>query len=196
MLNNNKGITLTEIVVVIGILGLISEAVFLFISQGYKSWQMTRDQAEAQDNARMALEKIVEEIREIQPSDQGAASIEAAGDTSFIFYSNVDNDSDVEKVKYYLDGSDFKRNVIEPVGKQYTGNGITYLRARYVRNNDIFSFYDETNKVIAKDVNGNIPIDKISEVHIKIMVDYNPNQVPNAIILETDANLRNKRLNL
>jgi len=196
MFRNDKGITLTEIVVVIGITGLIIESLFLFINQGYKSWRTARDQATAQENARSALDKIVEEIREIQPSGPGGASIDSAENNSFIFYSNIDIDSDIERVRYFLEGTDFKKGVIEPVTNVNTqeityptANETKYLKAHYVRNIDLFSYYDKDNQQIGNDQKSNI-----TEVHIKIVVDYDTNQPPGAITLETDANLRNKSL--
>lgn len=197
-LNNQKGVTIVEMIVVLGIVGLIIEGVYLFINEGYKNWRYSRDQATAQDNVRIASDRIVQEIREIQNADSGAVWIESAISSSFIFYSNVDADSDIEKVRYYLSGTDFYKGVIDPVENegQITypqENEIINKRASYIRNTDIFTYYNAAGEAIT---DTDLQKTETKSVHIKFIVDYDTSKIPSAITLETDATLRNIRDNL
>ena len=193
-LKNQKGVTIMEMIVVLGIVGLIIEGVYLFINEGYKNWRYSRDQATAQDNVRIASDRIIQEIREIQRAESGANFIESATSSSLIFYSNVDADSDIERVKYYISGTDFYKGVIDPVENEGqitypAGNEIVNKRASYIRNTNIFTYYDFEGSVTTE-------INDIRQVHIKFVVDYDTSKIPSAITLETDATLRNIRDNL
>jgi hypothetical protein len=54
------------------------------------------------DEARKGIETMVKEIRMAKEGENGAYPIEYAGDKEFIFYSDIDGDGRVERVRYFL----------------------------------------------------------------------------------------------
>lgn len=194
-IKKNYGVTLLELIVAIGITALILEAVILFVNQGYKSWRYTRDQSEVQNEGRMALDKIINEIRKSEDSG-GAYAIEKSEPDNLTFFSNIDSDTDIEKIRYYLENNQLKKGVIHPVNGKYEGEGINEnisIVANYIRNTDIFIYYGENYPINSEPV---INVTDIRLIHLKFVIDYDPNNLPEALTLESSVVLRNKKTNL
>ncbi|MEA3452766.1 MAG: prepilin-type N-terminal cleavage/methylation domain-containing protein [Patescibacteria group bacterium] len=100
----NKGFTLIEMLVAIAIFGLISGALFSLIPFLYKTNNYAWNQAYAIDEARRGVKVMVREIREARAGGDGSYIIEKAEDSEFIFFSDIDNDGDIERVRYFLGG--------------------------------------------------------------------------------------------
>ena len=61
---NRKGFSLIEMMVALGILSLIIIGLVTFFSGGTRAWVTGQYQLEAQRNARLAIDRMVKEIRE------------------------------------------------------------------------------------------------------------------------------------
>lgn len=97
-----NGFTLVETIVSIAIfvliIGLVTGAIlFVYKTQGY-----TKEESLAVGEARRGVDELVKEIREAQPGEDGSYSIERAADKEFAFYSDIDQDGKMERVRYYL----------------------------------------------------------------------------------------------
>jgi len=97
-----KSFTLIETLVVIAIFTLIMGALAGSIVMLYRTYGYTWEQSIAIDEARRGIEIMVKEIRGASTGDDGSYPIEKAGDKEFIFYSDIDGDGKVEKVRYFL----------------------------------------------------------------------------------------------
>ncbi len=105
-----KGFTLTETLVAVAIFALAMGGVTVAVMSAYQTQNFTRQQSVAIKEARRGIETMVKEIRAAGPGEDGSYPIEKAGDKELIFYSDVDQDLRVEKVRYFLGsaGSDSK----------------------------------------------------------------------------------------
>ncbi len=94
--------TLVEALVALFIFSVLIAGIFglTFILYRTKSYEWEQSLAIAE--ARRGVEKMVREIREAREGENGAYPIEYAGDKEFIFYSDVDDDGKVERVRYFL----------------------------------------------------------------------------------------------
>lgn len=97
-----KGITYVETLVSIFILTLILGAILSFVVFLYRTNDIAWQQSVAIEEARRGVDLMGKEIRSAQPGDNGAYPIEIADDKQFVFYSDVDNDNKVERVRYFL----------------------------------------------------------------------------------------------
>ena len=95
-----KGFTLIETLVVIFVFSVVIMMTGNFIVMGYKTQSYTYQQSIAINEARKGIEVMVKEIREAQTGENGAHIIEDAQEKEFVFYSDIDNDNRVEKIKY------------------------------------------------------------------------------------------------
>lgn len=202
--HNFNGITLMEVLVSLGIFLLLSLTIYTFIKQSYRIQDFSLEQSISIAEAQRGVESLVKEAREALPSDTGAYAIEYGSTHEFIFYSDFDRDSTIERVRYYLNGSDFVKGVTEPTGNplQYLpSNEVKKTISRYVRNSvtePIFYYYngdwpgDTVNNPLTTPIN---PTDlRMLKIYLKINV--RPERAPTDYILESYVGVRNLKNNL
>lgn len=106
IINNNFGLrdgfTLIETIVAIFVFTLMIGSVAAAIVMLYRTGGYITDQAIAIDEARRGVDTMVEEIRKARYGEDGSYPIELAASKEFVFYSDIDKDGEVEKVRYYL----------------------------------------------------------------------------------------------
>lgn len=198
-----RGFSLIEVIVTIFIFTLTLTAVTGFIIYLYRAYSYSFEQIQAINEARKGIETMVKEIREAEYGDDGSYPLKEAGDFQFIFYSDIDRDESVERVRYFLDGTDFKKGIIEPSSDppQYvlTDETVSIL-SFYVRNTSesIFTYY-----------NGDWPTDSVNNplptltrltdtklMHVYLKINIDPDRPPDNFELESDTQIRNLKTNL
>ncbi len=145
---SQKGFTIIEMVVVIGIFGLISVGLIALVSgvlvQGTRQGTSLADT----DQARRVSLRLNQELRNAEYSDSGAYPLNTADNQQIIFFSNVDNDTDIERVRYYVQNGALYRGEVQPSGSPVTYNTANEV-SRVVQNNvangsnPIFYYYNE-----------------------------------------------------
>jgi len=197
-----KAFTLIESLITIAIFILVLGATVGLILGLYRAHYYTFQQAQAIEEARNGVETMVKEIREARAGDDGSYIIEKADDFEFIFYSDIDKDKETERVRYFIDGTDFKKGVIETTGEP--SKYITdpedpsftekiFILSKYVRNQPpIFHYFDGDMQELPPPAR--LKDTKLMRVYLVINVD--PNQLPQDFVLESDAQLRNLKENL
>jgi len=186
--------TLTTIAITVLALGAVSWAIISF----YRANGYIIQQAIAVDNARRGIEMMIQEIREASYSDTGAYPIVSVSNTELIFYSDIDRDNNVERVRYTLNGSILERGEIEAAGDPLVydeSNEITGVLSEYVRNSaaqPLFIYFDSSGNEITDLDN----VNKITLVKINLIVDVLEDRVPEEFILKSTAQMRNLKTNL
>ncbi len=100
----SKGFTLIETLIAIAIFGLLAGALFGLIPALYKINSYAWNQAYAINEARRGVKVMIREIREARTGGDGSYPIEKAEDGEFIFFSDINSDDKVERVRYFLGG--------------------------------------------------------------------------------------------
>ena len=100
--NKETAFTLVETMVAIAVFVIVLGALFGSILVIYRTYGYTFEQSLAIDEARRGVEIMVKEIREANSGEDGSFTIEKANDKEFIFYSDIDNDGQTERVRYFL----------------------------------------------------------------------------------------------
>ena len=174
---NNKGFSLIEMMVALGILSLIIIGLVTFFAGGTRAWVTGQYQLEAQRNARFSMDRMVKEIRE-------GSSISSGSNATSITIN-------------YL--ASFGKS---PVTYSLSGSGTTISRdtnplvdnVLKIAGEDIFKYYDSVKQYIPDhsdpDINLLNNIYKISKIHINLKVDVDKDDAPD-ITLNSDINLRN-----
>ncbi len=191
-----KGFTLLEVIIAIFIFILAMAGIFEATFYLYRANSYVIQQSSAIGQARKGIETMVKEIREARNGDDGSYIIEEAQDFEFIFYSDINGDGKTERVRYFLDGTDLKKGVIEPEGwpVRYPQNKevITTISS-YVRNQPpIFRYYDGNGNELPAP--SRLTDTKTMEVNLVINVD--PNRTPQDFNLRSKVNIRNLKTNL
>lgn len=191
-----KAFTLIEALVTLTIFIIALAATVGMILGLYRAHAFTFQQALAIEEARNGIEIMVKEIREARPGDDGAYIIEGAQDFEFIFYSDIDKDGDTERVRYFVEGTDFKKGVVNPTGDPLwydpTQETVSIL-SKYIRNAPpIFRYFDGSlNELPAP---ARLKDTKLMRLYLVINVD--PQKPPQDFVLESDIQLRNLKENL
>ena len=94
--------TLIETLVAIFIFTLAMGAASAFIIVFYQTHAYASEQSAAIEEARRGIKTMVKEVRAAKTGDNGTYPIERADDKQFIFYSDIDNDGQTERVRYFL----------------------------------------------------------------------------------------------
>ncbi len=120
MLKGKKGVTLAELIVSIGILGLILAPVSMIMYTGYKSYFVEENTTVTQEKARQAMDSIIEDLRRLEfenrvynPDKTLKPLADPAGGRLTLTRDG--------QVYYYLDGSVLKKLDNGNVSKSWDG---------------------------------------------------------------------------
>ncbi len=194
-----RGFTFVEMLVTTAILTLISGAIVGSILMLYKGNRFAMEQAIAVENARRGVEQMVRDIREASYSDGGAYPVVSIGSTTIAIYTDLDRDDDVELVRFALATTTFTKRVTNPTGTPATyneANGTVTSLSSHVRNTEqgipIFEFYDANGIEITSYTN----VTPVAFVKVSLVVNVNPETLPNEYVLRSSATIRNLKVNL
>ena len=129
MLCREKGLTLVEILVALAILTIVLGTAINLYLQGVFSWQRQDHFLEAQDNLRIAADRLVRELRQAQRLDGASSSSRAI---FYLLYPENNNTLTEQRVYYYLQGNVLYREwkgVANPVASHITGFSLEYAPA-------------------------------------------------------------------
>ena len=188
-----RGFTLIETIVAITVSSIVFVVVFGFVYYFYRTSGYNLSQMIAINSARKGMEITVREIREATFSDQGSYLIKNAQDQSITFYSDIDKDLKIERIRYFLDEDILKKGITESNDsfKYLDENEEIRILSNNVRNLEepIFTYYDENNNEV-EDLQ---VVADIRMIQIKLIINTDPNRPPGEFTLVSNAQLRNLR---
>jgi type II secretory pathway pseudopilin PulG len=192
-MRKERGITMIETLVWIAVfisamLATVSALLYFYRTNAYAI-----EQASATASAQRGLEQVIRTIREGAYSSQGAFPIVSIAENDFVLYADIDNDFQIERVHYYIVGTDLMRGVLEATGNppDYTGSETVTKMAEYVRNVaqgvTTFRYYDELGTEITNYANWTA----VRFVKVTLAVNVNVATLPNQLTLNSSAAIRN-----
>jgi len=139
---------------------------------------------------RSTLTEIEKELKSMEPSNIGNYPIEEVSSTNIIFYSDIDNDGLVERIRYFLDKDKLNKGVVSPSGNPLTYN-LSQEKIKTVLDGisfpyQIFTFYDEN-----LNENNDIANIKTIKVSLKATIDLKGQTYEDYIII-SPRNLKTK----
>jgi len=97
-----QGFTIIETMMAIAVFTLIWGALMSMIVLIYRTHGYAMEQSMAVSEARRGVDAMAKELRQARYGDNGAYPIEKAASKEIIFYSDIDDDGQAERVRYYL----------------------------------------------------------------------------------------------
>lgn len=203
-IKNKNGFTLLEMIVAMTLFLITSGIVAAYIIRGYQANTFTVEFSDTIRFAKRGIGMMEKEIRESVYAQNGDYPIVEALDQSFTFYSDADSDNAIEKIRYYLNGTNLMRSITEPTQTL----PITYPAAneaistvtQYIQNTStpVFYYYNEDYPADTANNPLTTPADvnNIKLVRLYLKVNISPLKVPHNFILETFVQLRNLKNNL
>ncbi len=198
---DRRGVSLLEVVVAVGIFAAATVVTSTFIFQGYTANRYALEMSDAIEHARVGIAAMAKEVREARFAENGDYPIVLADTQSFTFYSDLDSDAALERVRYFLSGTNLQKGVIEPVGSPATypaGSEVVTTVSQYVRNaaEPVFTYYAGSYPTVTIPLT--TPATPISVrlliLHLKINID--PFTAPGDFTLDQAIHLRNLKDNL
>jgi hypothetical protein len=171
------------------VMGGISSAMLFF----YRTSNTTFQGSVAITSAQQGIDRMMRVIREAAYSSNGAYPIVSLAANDIVFYADIDTDSAIERVHYYLSGTSIMRGVLDPTGDppSYTGTETTSVVATNVRNTaqstNLFTFYNASGTIMT-DLGD---IGALRFVGASVVVDVDTNRLPAAVTIRSSAALRN-----
>lgn len=200
MNHSQSGFTMIEVSISVLVISAIVVILGSFATLYQDSFSFTLNQTLTQEQVNSSLTKILSELRETRVSEEGAFPIQSALDQDLAFFADVDNDQSVELVRYYLTGTSFYRQVIEPgqTTPLYQGTGSTTLISDQIRNGSqpVF-FYYNGNWPADTTSNPLVPAERLLDtrmIGIRLLVNTSPMEQQD-IVIETQIHLRNLKTN-
>lgn len=191
-----RGISLVETVVVIAITTMVAGSLLSAIRYFYVNNAYVFEAATSVDSARRGLATALADLREASYADDGSYPVSGAATSSITFFSDVDSDGGVERVKIWRVGTTLYKVVTNASGNppSYAGqSSSTTTIATYLRNatsTPLFTYYDSDGVQLSTT---STPLASVSTVGTTVQIDLNPNRAPQVFTLTGSATLRNLR---
>lgn len=186
--------TIIEVLVWIMVFVFAILAIVASIQYFYKTNTYAVEQSSAVASAERGVKNMVRAVRETTYSVNGAYPIASMSDHTLTLYADIDGDGRAERVRYFIEGTALKRGVVvasTDMQNPYVGTEEISVLSDNVRNIeqdvDTFEYYDTNNSRIT---NFNAVID-VRFVSINVVVNVDPNKLPNQLTLRSSAALRN-----
>lgn len=198
-IKNNRAFTLVELIIVIAIIGVIGVVVGKFAADVFSYNRTFNGTFSTIDDAEKLLRPMTQEIRSASSSNTGAYAIDAIGDYSFSFYSDIDNDGLKEWIRYALSGTTMTKEVIKPSGNPLIYNQANKVTTTFLSNVQnqgaslpIFTYYDSTYTGGSTGVvTSSGGLDTIRLIGITVRLDADPNKPPAPVDVTTKVSIRN-----
>lgn len=199
-----QGFTLIEVLVSISILLMIGTGIITFERSVLTNTKVLQAELNSQQQVRRTLATFVSNVRAATQSGTGGYAIENAGTSSLIFYANIDKDSLVERVRYFVATSTLMRGVIKPTGNTYLPASESVSRVVSDVANDssspVFLYYDKAYDGFTSSSTDPLPLPiSIPDIRlIQIVLTVNPNGVRSPVMqtYSTEVSIRNLKDNL
>lgn len=199
----DAGFTLIEMLVAIAIFVIVSVGLVALVSNVFISSSRQSNLLADSDQARKLAFNIINELRNAAVSSTGAYALATADNQTLTFYSNIDSDAGVERVRYFAQNGKLYKGVLEPVGDPLTYNPANekiFVVQNNLANgiNPLFYYYDGAYD----GVNGSALSQPVSVTAVKfIKLDlkvYNTGGVTNTNFYTVTASgsIRNLKENL
>lgn len=192
-LNNDRGYSLIELLIVITITGMIAIPLTLFAIKGATSYTFL----EAQSNTSVELNILMNRITKVV---RGATSVDTASPNTLTVYGYFSpQDTTIKKIRYFVAGTNLNIGVTPPTGTapnySYNSNDevITTTRVDLVMGGKpLFTYYDDSGNVL----NTGFATSQVKNIGIFLSANPNIKQVKTPISMSTRVSLRNLKTNL
>ncbi|TXI88586.1 MAG: hypothetical protein E6Q34_12165 [Burkholderiaceae bacterium] len=195
--------TLLEALVASGIMVLVITGGWSLAKNVLSFNTTTYDGLSAQADLLKVLSVWSNEIRSAAPAETGAFPILAAATNTLTFYSDINDDGVVERVRYFLSGTKIQKGVIVPTGTPLAyvaGNEtiIDQVQNVVASATSIFQYYDSSYTGTASStapLPSPVSTSAVRMIKINVNVDRNASRPPGAVEVTTQISLRNLKDN-
>lgn len=103
-LRSEAGVTLTEMLVVMVLLGSVLAVAYMTMDLSRTMADTTQARAMASDQARSAIDGMTRELRQAREIVENGGGFVTAAERDCVFYADINHDSVPERIRYYVSG--------------------------------------------------------------------------------------------
>jgi hypothetical protein len=177
-----ESFTLLEVLITLALIGFVILSLFLLILNIANFNTFFVFNLGSHQEMLLFFKEIEKELRTIQSSNIGNYPIEEASSTRITFYSDLNDDGLVERVRYYIYNDELRKSVITPSGNPLTYNSLTEKTFVVVKNlvvpQVIFTYFDQTMSTTT-----DISKIKTIRVNLKVFQSLRKSTLENYIIV-------------
>lgn len=198
---NTKGLSLPEVLVSVAIVSMIVLGISAFQRDVFVLNSSTQNSLSAQMDGRRVLRNLVAELRTANRSSTGSFPIAQAATSTITFYANIDNDAAVERVRYWLQGTELRRSVLKPTGSPLTyipANEVTELLIRDMAvpsSQPIFEYFNSSFAGTTTPLQQPVNPSDVTLVRATVVIERDPNRSPVPVTVTTQVMIRNLKTN-
>ncbi|PIT92090.1 MAG: hypothetical protein COU08_04535 [Candidatus Harrisonbacteria bacterium CG10_big_fil_rev_8_21_14_0_10_42_17] len=199
-LPTNRGFTLIEVALVVGILLIVGGTAALLQRDFFRLNSYFQQSLLSQQEAVKAIRTMVKEIRASNIADNGAYQIKTASDNALTVYTDTNSDNIREEVRYYLENTNLKKGIIIPTGNPVIYDPANEVLTTMVRNiapttTPLFTYFDNMFTGTQTPMISPINASDVRLIEIRFAIDRDPNQLPEPLEFKTKVFLRNAKDN-
>ena len=195
--NNKTGFTLIEVVIGASFVAVIV-VILTYIGFNLTSFNINFMKSfEPQFELQYAMQNIIKEVRSMSQSSVGSYPISQAASSTFVFYSDVDADGYVERFKYFVSGSVFKKGILVPTGSPLVYNEANeeifdILHNLKIGTSSIFNYYDANYSGSEAPMSSPVDISDIKLIKAQLTITKDDGTATTTSVIElTPRELRN-----
>lgn len=197
---SQKGMTMVEMLVAIGIYTVLLLAINSSITTLYQNNAYALEQSNEVDNARRGVTQWNRDAKEMTTGEDGTWPLAVIDEHRFGYYSDTDQDDSVEYVEYILATTTLRKFTYDPTGSPVTYDLTTpdseEILSEYVQNieqaTSTFFYYDNNGTQL----NASSPIIDVRYIQMQIIVNIDPDRNPGEFMLRSSLAPRNLKDNL
>lgn len=196
---SSRGMTLIEVVMASFIMAAMTGMIAVVLNKVFFVNRYTIEQGLNTYSLDSSLKNFSRYLREARQSDAGNYLIHTAKSFELVFFSNIDKDSDIERVRFFLDNKQLKMGIANssgfpatyPSGDQETrviGTGIVNTPDQ-----PLFYYYNRDYPVdqVNNPLSGDIFPEEIGLIQIDVYANIEPGHTPENMRLQTFIRPRN-----
>jgi len=196
----SSGMTLVEVVVAIGLYTVLTLAITTAVTALYRYNAYTIEQANEIDNARRGMTQWNRDVKEMTTAEDGTFPIAVIAEHHLGYYSDTDQDDNVEYIEYILSTTTLIKYTYNPSGTpatyDLTSPDSTQILSEYVQNinqaTSTFFFFDNSGNQLSS----TSPLVNVRYIKAQIIVNIDPLRSPGEFMLRSSIAPRNLKDNL
>jgi len=197
---SQRGLTIVETVIAIGIYTVLMLAVTSSIATFYRTNAYALEQSNEVDNARRGVTQWNRDVKEMTTAEDGTWPVAIIDEHTLGYYSDTDQDDSVEYVEYVLASTTLRKFTYNATGSPATYDLTTpdseEILSEYVRNieqaTSTFFYFDNNGSQLAS----TSPIINVRYIQMQLVVNIDPIRNPGEFMLRSSLAPRNLKDNL
>jgi len=195
-----KGMTLVEMLIAIGIYTVLLLAINNSITSLYQNNAYALEQANEVGNARRGVTQWNRDAKEMITGEDGTWPVAVIGEHRLGYYSDTDQDDSVEYVEYILAATTLRKFTYNPTGSPATYDLTTpdseEILSEYVQNieqaTSTFFYFDNNGTQLTS----TSPVIDVRYMQMQVIVNIDPDRNPGEFMLRSSLAPRNLKDNL